>query len=85
MALTGVVGSSLWFDRGFVTYSNQAKQQVLGVLASTLDTRGELHPVQTATLFKETLGDDLEASAGRMARLAIEQARTKNQRDDRSA
>ncbi|MEW8586725.1 MAG: nicotinamide-nucleotide amidohydrolase family protein, partial [Candidatus Thiodiazotropha sp.] len=29
--LTDLPGSSDWFDRGFVTYSNQAKQTMLGV------------------------------------------------------
>jgi nicotinamide-nucleotide amidase len=35
-ALTDVPGSSAWFDRGFVTYSNQAKQDMLGVSPETL-------------------------------------------------
>ena len=39
-ALTDVAGSSAWFDRGFVTYSNQAKQDMLGVSADTLATFG---------------------------------------------
>ena len=30
-AVTDIAGSSAWFDRGFVTYSNQAKQDMLGV------------------------------------------------------
>lgn len=30
-AVTSVAGSSAWFDRGFVTYSNESKLQVLGV------------------------------------------------------
>jgi nicotinamide-nucleotide amidase len=30
-AITQVPGSSAWFDRGFITYSNQAKQDLLGV------------------------------------------------------
>jgi nicotinamide-nucleotide amidase len=38
--VTAVPGSSDWFDRGFVTYSNAAKQQVLGVAADTLDRFG---------------------------------------------
>ncbi len=38
--LTDVPGSSQWFDRGFVTYSNRSKQEMLGVLAETLDTQG---------------------------------------------
>ncbi|MEJ2575290.1 MAG: DUF697 domain-containing protein, partial [Gammaproteobacteria bacterium] len=44
-------------------------------LATTLDTRGELHPVQTAALFKETLGEHLETSARGLARLAVQEAR----------
>ena len=39
-ALTEVPGSSDGFDRGFVTYSNPAKMQMLGVRAETLDTHG---------------------------------------------
>jgi len=35
-AVTALVGSSQWFDRGFVTYSNQAKQDMLGVRPETL-------------------------------------------------
>ena len=38
--LTSVPGSSLWFDRGFVTYSNQAKQEMLGVAPETLAAHG---------------------------------------------
>ena len=37
---TDINGSSTWFDRGFVTYSNQAKQDLLGVSESTLDKFG---------------------------------------------
>jgi len=39
-ALTEVAGSSDVFDRGFVTYSNLAKQQMLGVGAQTLKEFG---------------------------------------------
>lgn len=38
--LTDLAGSSAWFERGFVTYSNQAKHEMLGVLESTLKTYG---------------------------------------------
>ncbi|MEQ1622169.1 MAG: nicotinamide-nucleotide amidase [Methylococcales bacterium] len=38
--ITSVAGSSTWFDRGFVTYSNNAKQQMLGVRAETLEKFG---------------------------------------------
>jgi nicotinamide-nucleotide amidase len=39
-AVTDIAGSSAWFERGFVTYSNHAKQQILGVSASTLLQHG---------------------------------------------
>ena len=39
-AITDVAGSSEWFDRGFVTYSNEAKVEILGVGVETLATRG---------------------------------------------
>lgn len=38
--LTSVPGSSDWVDRGFITYSNQSKTDMLGVPASTIDTYG---------------------------------------------
>ena len=37
---TDISGSSAWFERGFVTYSNEAKQQMLGVSAVSLNTFG---------------------------------------------
>lgn len=39
-AITDVAGSSVMFDRGFVTYSNGAKMAMLGVAGATLDTYG---------------------------------------------
>ena len=39
-AVTDVPGSSVWFDRGFVTYSNVAKQDMLGVQSATLERVG---------------------------------------------
>ncbi len=39
-AITDVAGSSAVFDRGFVTYSNAAKMQMLGVRLSALETHG---------------------------------------------
>jgi len=35
-AITEVAGSSAWFDRAFVTYSNEAKQEMIGVKPETL-------------------------------------------------
>ncbi|WP_295392286.1 nicotinamide-nucleotide amidase [uncultured Thiodictyon sp.] len=37
---TDIAGSSAWFDRGFVTYSNSAKTEMLGVRAATLEAQG---------------------------------------------
>jgi len=39
-AVTDVPGSSAWFDCGFVTYSNAAKVEMLGVMQATLDSVG---------------------------------------------
>jgi nicotinamide-nucleotide amidase len=38
--VTMVPGSSEWFERGFVTYTNVAKREMLGVAAQTLDVHG---------------------------------------------
>ena len=38
--LTDVPGASTWFDRGFVTYSNEAKKAMLGVREETLQEFG---------------------------------------------
>jgi nicotinamide-nucleotide amidase len=39
-AITAIAGSSAWFERGFVTYSNLAKEQQLGVAPSTIERFG---------------------------------------------
>lgn len=39
-ACTDLSGSSNWFERGFVTYSNAAKSEQLGVPATLIDTHG---------------------------------------------
>jgi nicotinamide-nucleotide amidase len=39
-ALTDIPGSSAMVDRGFVTYSNEAKMEMLGVTAQTLQAHG---------------------------------------------
>lgn len=39
-ALTDIAGSSSVVDRGFVTYSNEAKMEMIGVTAATLDAHG---------------------------------------------
>lgn len=39
-AVTAVPGSSAWFERGFVTYSNESKMELLGVTPATLARHG---------------------------------------------
>ena len=39
-AVTSIAGSSAWFERGYVTYSNAAKRELLGVKAATIRRHG---------------------------------------------
>ena len=39
-SLTDIVGASVALDRGFITYSNQAKHEMVGVCAETLEAHG---------------------------------------------
>ena len=43
-ALTAIPGSSAVVERGFVTYTNEAKIEMLGVRAATIDTVGAVSP-----------------------------------------
>lgn len=52
-ALTEIAGSSAVLDRGFVTYSNESKQELLGVPADILDTFGA---VSVATVWAMAQG-----------------------------
>ena len=56
-ALTDIAGSSAVVDRGFITYSNEAKMEMLGVSAATLEAHGAVS--------RETV---LEMAAGALAR-----------------
>lgn len=48
-ACTGLAGSSRWFERGFVSYSNASKTELLGVDAALIDTHGAVsEPVARA-------------------------------------
>lgn len=48
-SLTDLAGSSEWFDRGFVTYSNSAKNEMLGVAADLIENHGAVsEPVARA-------------------------------------
>ena len=39
-AVTAISGSSQWYERGFITYTNLAKQEMLGVSQATLEAHG---------------------------------------------
>ena len=48
-ACTDLAGSSAWFERGFVTYSNEAKSELLGVDAALIEAHGAVsEPVARA-------------------------------------
>ena len=42
--ITQTAGSSEWFERGFITYSNEAKVEMLGVRSETLEQFGAVSP-----------------------------------------
>jgi len=49
-AITDVPGSSTWFERGFVTYSNEAKMEMLGVRPETLGAHGAVSEATAAEM-----------------------------------
>lgn len=53
--LTSVPGSSDWFDRGFVTYSNAAKVAMLGVDPQCLETAGAVSEETALAMAKGAL------------------------------
>lgn len=55
-AVTSVAGSSAWFDRGFVTYSNAAKTEMLGVAADKLTRHGAVSEPTARTMAEGALG-----------------------------
>ena len=48
--LTAIAGSSEWFERGFVTYSNEAKQEMLGVPEDALRAHGAVSEATAAAM-----------------------------------
>lgn len=55
-AVTSVAGSSQWFDRGFVTYSNESKREMLGVRAQTLAAHGAVSEATVREMAEGALG-----------------------------
>jgi nicotinamide-nucleotide amidase len=62
-AITEVAGSSAWFERGFITYSNLAKQQMLGVRENTLRQYGAVSEMTV----REMVAGALQHSAAQVA------------------
>ena len=62
-AITATAGCSRWFERGFVTYSNTAKMEMLGVTMTTLERHGA---VSEATV-REMAEGALARSQGQVA------------------
>ena len=54
-AITDVAGSSGWFDRAFVTYSNEAKVEMLGVRPETLAAHGAVSEAAAREMASGTL------------------------------
>ncbi|MEJ1297337.1 MAG: nicotinamide-nucleotide amidase [Candidatus Sedimenticola sp. (ex Thyasira tokunagai)] len=61
--MTDIPGSSGCFDRGFVTYSNEAKQEMLGVSIETLERYGAV----SETVVQEMVVGALKQSRGSVA------------------
>jgi nicotinamide-nucleotide amidase len=55
-AVTGISGSSAWFERGFVTYSNESKQESLGVDATTIEKHGAVSEPVAREMAQGALG-----------------------------
>ena len=64
--LTDIAGSSQWFERGIISYSNEAKQELLGVPSATLESHGA---VSAATVI--AMADGLLARAPVQWTLAV--------------
>lgn len=62
-AVTSIGGSSEWFDRGFVVYSNAAKREMLGVSEQTL----AIHGAVSEEIAREMARGALERSRGTLA------------------
>ncbi|MEW5944174.1 MAG: nicotinamide-nucleotide amidohydrolase family protein [Pseudomonadota bacterium] len=65
-AVTAVPGSSHWYERGFITYTDRSKQEMLGVSAQTLTRYGAV----SEAVVREMVAGALERSHAQVA-LAI--------------
>ena len=66
-AITDISGSSGWFERGFVTYSNQAKSEMIGVPAELIEKHGAVSEQVARAMAEGALarfGTDVAVSTG---------------------
>jgi nicotinamide-nucleotide amidase len=64
-ACTDLAGSSAWFDRGFITYSNDAKTQMLGVSSSMIRRHGAVSEETARAMASGAVRVIAESMAGR--------------------
>lgn len=69
-AITSIAGSSAWFDRGFVTYSNAAKMDMLDVSGSTLEQYGAVSEQTAAEMATGALKNSAAQIAGSITGIA---------------
>lgn len=69
-AITSIAGSSAWFDRGFVTYSNAAKIDMLGVSNTTLEQFGAVSEQTAAEMAIGALNNSTASIAGSITGIA---------------
>jgi len=69
-AITEIAGSSAWFDRGFVTYSNAAKQDLLNVPAETITQYGAVSEETAQAMVLGALTNSQASIAGSITGIA---------------
>lgn len=69
-SITSVAGSSAWFERGFVTYSNLAKTEMLGVSAITLEKFGAVSEQTAVEMAKGALQNSQATISGSITGIA---------------
>lgn len=68
-AITDIAGSSAWFERGFVTYSNEAKSEMLGVAPAVIEREGAVSEAVVIAMAKGACaaGDSLGVAVSGVA------------------
>ena len=56
-AVTSIPGSSAWFDRGVVAYSNEAKEEMLGVAPRLIEAHGAVSEAVVSAMALGAIGE----------------------------